>query len=150
MSESGLSIHERGSDVGLPHPCYRPPPGVMKGPTRMSDSIVFGFLIDNEDGRAWFNKSFKLQLPSNHQLDLNIPFRLNELVIKKDMAFGCCSASRRLEVVSDCLIITQIIRGPFIHDGPETYDEVVQEDLRPIPGLKEEKVKAWLEEEVGK
>ena len=55
---------------------------------------------------------------------------------------------------SDALVITQIERNPFIHDGPEMYDEVLQEDRRLIPGLKEEKVKVcqWLENlnEVGK
>jgi hypothetical protein len=30
------------------------------------------------------------------------------------------------------------------------YDEVLEEDRRPVPGVKEEKVKAWLENEVGK
>lgn len=71
---------------------------------------------------------------------LGISFQLDDLVIEKDMAFGC-----------DYLVITQIERGPFIHDGQETiYDDVLEEDRRPIPGLKEEKIKAWLEKEVGK
>ena len=116
----------------------------------MLDSIIFDLLIDNEDGRAWFKKACNYELPCNHKQDLNIPFRLNHIVIEKNMAFGCCPAPRRLELVSDCLVITQIERGPFIHDGPESYDEVLQEDRRPIPGVKEKKVKAWLEKEVGK
>ena len=66
------------------------------------------------------------------------------------MAFGCCPACpapRRLELVLDYLIIIiQIERGLFIHDDLETYEEVLQGDRRPIPGVKEEKV----EEEVGK
>lgn len=78
------------------------------------------------------------------------PFNSKTLVIEKGMAFGCCPAPRRLELVDDYLVITQIERGPFIHDGPETYDEVLQEDRRAVPGLKEEKVKTWLEKEVGK
>jgi hypothetical protein len=71
------------------------------------------------------------------------------LVIEKDI-LPLGAVPRRLELVSDYLVITQIERGPFIHDGPETYDEVLQEDRRPVPGLKEEKVKAWLEKEIGK
>ena len=66
------------------------------------------------------------------------------------MAFGCCFTPRRLELASDVLIITQIERVPFTHDGPQAYDEVLQEDRWPIPGQKEEKVKAWVEDEVGK
>ena len=66
------------------------------------------------------------------------------------MAFGSCSAPRRLERVSDSLVITQIDCGPFIHDGPEGYEEVLQEDRRPVPGVMEETVKAWLEDIVGK
>jgi hypothetical protein len=72
------------------------------------------------------------------------------LVKEKDMAFGCTSAQRRLEVVTDFLVITQIERGPFTHDDPQEYEEVLQEDCWPIPGQKEEEIKAWLENEVGK
>ena len=147
---SKFNIHVNPYPGNLPPPWYRPPPGVMKGPTRIQDSIVFGLLIDNEDGRAWFKKTYDYELRSDHRQDISIPIQLNDLVIEKDMAFGCCAAPRRLELVSDYLVITQIERGPFIHDGPETYDEVLQEDRRPIPGVKEEKVKAWLEKEVGK
>jgi hypothetical protein len=116
----------------------------------MAHSIVFGFLIDNEDGRAWYKKTYNRELRSDHREDLGIPLRLEKLVIEKGMAFGCCPAPRRLELIDDYLVITQIERGPFIFDGPETYDEVLEEDRRPIPGLKEEKVKNWLEKEVGK
>ena len=42
------------------------------------------------------------------------------------MAFGCSPVQRRLELELDFLVITQIERGPFIHDDPETYDEVLQ------------------------
>ena len=134
----------------LPPPNYRPHPSITKGPKRRSRSIVFGFLINYDDGRAWVKKTYGFELNSDHSQDLGIPLKLNILVKEKDMGFGCCPAPRRLELVSDCLIITQINRGPFIHDGPETYDEVLEEDLRPVPGVKEEQVKAWLEKEVGK
>ena len=146
-----INIHVNPNPPGtLPPPYYRPHPSITKGPKRISRSIVFGFLIDNEDGRAWFKKTSGIELKSNHSQDLSIPLKLDNLVKEMDMAFGCCPAPRRLELVSDCLVITQIDPGPFIHDGPETYDEVLEEDRRPVPGVNEEKVKAWLENEVGK
>jgi hypothetical protein len=119
----------------------------MKGPTRILDSIIFGLLIDNEEGRAWFKRKYEYELKKDHSEDLSIAMQLDDLVIENDIAFGCCPAPRRLETVSDVLVITQIERGPFIHDGPEAYEEVLQEDRKPIPGVKEEKVKAWLEKE---
>lgn len=45
-------------------------------------------------------------------------------------------------------VITQTERGPFIHDGPDAYEEVLQEDCRPIPGVKEEEVKEWLDKRI--
>ena len=139
----------RDSDI-RPPPWYRAPPGVTKGPKRTQIFIIFGILIDNEDGRAWFKETYDFELPSDHRQDLSVTIQLDDLVKEKDMAFGCTAATRRLDLFSDVLVITQIERGPFTHDGPQAYDEVLQEDRRPIPGQKEEKVKAWLENEVGK
>ncbi|KAG6820197.1 hypothetical protein H0H93_004047, partial [Arthromyces matolae] len=48
--------------------------------------------------------------------------------------------------ISDFLIITFVQRGPFTHDGPEAYEEVYDEDRKPIPGVKEEQIKAQLKE----
>jgi hypothetical protein len=110
----------------------------------------FGLLIDSEDGRAWIKKAYNCELRSDHSQDIIIPVQHNDLVKEKDMAFGCSPVQRRLELVLHFLVFTQIERGPFIHDGPKTYDEVLQDDRRPIPGQKEEKVKAWLVNEVGK
>ena len=53
------------------------------------------------------------------------------------------SRPTQLELVDDYTNWTR----PF---HPETYDDVLDEDRRPIPGLKEEKVKAWQEKEVVK
>ena len=114
------------------------------------DFIIFGILFNNEDGRTWFKEAYNFQLPSDHKRDLSVPIQLDGLLKKEGIAFGCCTAPRRLELVSDFLVITQIECGSFIHDGPETYNEVVQEDLRPVPGVKDEEVKAWIEKEVGK
>lgn len=50
------------------------------------------------------------------------------------------------QLLSSLVLITKIERGPFIHNGPEIYDEALQEDRRHIPGQKEEK---RLEKEVG-
>ena len=143
MSESDIHVNR-------PPPWYRAPPGITKGPERTQASIIFGLLVNNEEGRAWFKKTYDYELRSDHKQDLSIPIHLGDVVKEKGMAIGCCFAPRRLELVSDVLVITQIERGPFTHDGPQAYDEVLQEDRRPIPGQKEEKVKAWLENEVGK
>jgi len=149
MSE--FDIHVNPHPGTLPPPWYRPPPDVMKGPTRSADSIVFGLLIDNEAAREWFKNAYKYELRSDHSEDLSITIQLKKLVIEKGIAFGCCAAPRRLEsLVSDFLVITQIEHGPFIHDGPETYEEVLEEHRRPIPGAKEEGVKARLHKELGK
>jgi len=48
------------------------------------------------------------------------------------------------QAVCDFLVITQILQGPFIYDGPYGYEEVLEEDRRPIPGVLEEEVKAQL------
>ena len=133
--------------VKRPHPWYRAPPGVMKGPKRTLEYIIFGHLIKNEEGRAWYKKTYGYELSIDRLEDLNVPLELDELIKEKDIAFGCTSAPRRLEAVSDCLVITQIEFGPFTHT--QVDDEVLQEDM-PIPGQKEEKVKARLENEVGK
>jgi hypothetical protein len=132
-------------------PLYRPPPGVTKGRTRTGDSIIFGLLITYEVARKWLEDRFELNLASDHSEDINIPYQLNKLVLDNGIAFGCCTAPRRLDsLVSDILVITQIDpRGPFVHDGPDAYDEVLQEDRKPIPGVKEEEVKTWLMKETG-
>ena len=122
MSE--INIHVNPHPPGtVPPPYYRPHPSITKGPKRISRSIVFGLLIDNEDGREWFKKTFGFELNPNRTQDLGVPYKLDKLIKEKDMAFGCCSAQRRLELIDDYIVITQIDRGPFIHDGPETYDE---------------------------
>jgi len=57
---------------------------------------------------------------------------------------------RRLESgICDFIIITQIHYGPFTIDGPDRYEEVLQEDRKPIPGVKEEELTAWLKKELG-
>ena len=62
-------------------------------------------------------------------------------LVGKCLAFACCTAPRRLDAtLSDILVITQILQGPFVHDGPENYEEVYQEDRKPIPGVLEEEV----------
>jgi hypothetical protein len=117
----------------------------------MQNFIISGPLIDNEKGRSWFKKRFKYELSSDHLEDLNIPTRLKKFVTDKGIAFGCCAAPRRLDpFVCDFLVITDIQIGPFVNDGPDGYEEVLQTDLRPIPGVKDEEAKAWLLKELGK
>lgn len=149
MSEINIYINPHPDT--LPPPWYRPPPGVTKSRPRIQDSIIGGLLIDNREGRRWFKEAYNYELPSHHRQDVNIPTRLDKLVIEKGIALGCRTAPRRLEsAVSDFLVITQIQYGPFVNDGPDAYEEVLQEDLRPIPGVKEEEIKARLKQELGK
>jgi hypothetical protein len=145
-----VNIYENPNPKGvLPPPWYRAPPGVTKGPTRTRSSIIAGLLIANDEGRRWFKESYNYELPDHHRQDVNIPIRLRKLLEEKGIALGCCTAPRRLEsAVSDCLVITQILQDPFVHDGPEAYEEVLQEDRKPIPGVKEE-VKGQLKKEFG-
>jgi hypothetical protein len=135
---------------GLPPPWYRPPPEVTRGPTRTRASIIFGPLISNDEGRRWFKDEYDYELASHHRQDYTVPYRLRELFQQKGIAFGCIMAPRRLGGVNDFLVITQILEGPFIHDGPYGYEEVFEEDRKPIPGVLEEEVKAQLTKEFGK
>jgi hypothetical protein len=72
LSMSKFNIHVNPYPEILPPPWYRPPPGVTKGPTRIEDSIIFGLLIDYEEGRAWFKKTYDYELRSDHSEDLGI------------------------------------------------------------------------------
>ena len=112
--------------VNRPPPWFRAPPGVTKGPIRTLEYIIFGHFIENDEGRAWFKRTYGAELSSDHNQDLTIPVLLAKMVKAKDMAFGCTTAPRRLEVLPDFLVITQIERGPFTHDGPQIYEEVLQ------------------------
>ena len=134
----------------LPPPWYRPPPGVTKGPLRARTCIVAGLLITNDEGRRWFKERFNYQLADHHGQDVNVFIRLEGLVKEKGIAFGCFTAPRRLESdVTDTLVIMQIIEGPFFHDGPRSYEEVYEEDRKPVPGVREEEISVQLKKELG-
>jgi hypothetical protein len=152
MSDSTtFDNHQKPHLTGLHEhpPWYRPPVDVNKGPKRVLDSIIAGPLISNDDGREWFKRTYNYEFPS-HSQDYNMPYRLNKLVQEKGIAFACCTAPRRLDsTISDILVITQILQGPFVNDGPENYEEVYQEDRKPIPGVLEEEVVAKLKEDFG-
>jgi hypothetical protein len=51
--------------------------------------------------------------------------------------------------VSDFLVITQTQYGRWMNDGPENYEEVFQEVLKPHPSAHEDKVNDRLENELG-
>lgn len=96
-------------------------------------SIIFGLLISNDEGRKWIKDAYNYELASHLRQDYTMSYRLKQLVQEKGIAFGCCMAPCRLEsAVRDFLVITQILEGPFIHDGPYGYEEVLQEDRKPI------------------
>jgi hypothetical protein len=149
--ESYTTVHDNPHPKGaLPPIWYRPPPDVTKGPTRTRASIIAGVLIANDEGRRWFLERYNYELAKDHLEDINILIRLRKLLEEGGIALGCCTALRRLESdVSDFLVITQIQQGPFVHDGPQAYGEVLQEDRKPIPGVREEEVKARLKKEFG-
>ncbi|KAG6843694.1 hypothetical protein H0H87_001558, partial [Tephrocybe sp. NHM501043] len=141
---SNIDIHDRGTDP-LPPPWYRPRPGVTEGPKRLATSIIGGLLIDNDEGRRWFNEKSNVELASNHSQDINVNLKLIDAMAQEGIPLNCVTAPRRLEsAVSDFLIITHIQRGRFVHSGPEAYDEVYDEDKKPIPGVNEDEIKAAL------
>ena len=81
---------------------------------------------------------------------MNVFIRLEDLVKEKGITFGCFTAPRRLESnVTDTLVIMQIIEGPFFHDGPRSYEEVYEEDRKPVPGVREEEISVQLKKELG-
>ena len=72
------------------------------------------------------NESLNLELG-----DFSVPIRLDDLVTKeKDMGLMVFGSLYQM------FLSSQIERGSFIHDGPQAYDEVLQEDRRAIPGQK--------------
>ncbi|KAG6815460.1 hypothetical protein H0H87_001609 [Tephrocybe sp. NHM501043] len=140
-----IDIYDRRYEGGLPPPWYRPPPHVTEGPSRAASSIIGGLLIDNDEGRRWFKAHFDKELASDHCQDLSIAVALDRLIKELNInAFACSCAPRRLEsAVFDFIIVTYIENGHFIHNGPETYDEVC-DDRKPIPGRAEEELKEEL------
>ncbi|KAF5378109.1 hypothetical protein D9615_007563 [Tricholomella constricta] len=105
----------------------------------------------NDEGRRWFKDTYNIELADHHRQDGNVRLRLNPLLKEKNIdAYSCHTAPRRLEgVICDWLIVTQILLGPFVHNGPDYYEEVYDEKMKPVPGVKEEKVKAQLKKEFG-
>ncbi|KXN84935.1 hypothetical protein AN958_11918 [Leucoagaricus sp. SymC.cos] len=134
----------------IPPPWYRPPSGVTKGRPHLRNCIKAGLIISNEEGRRWFEQRFGVRLADHHRQDCNVPLRLNGLVQEAGIAVGCSFAPRRQESgVSDFLVITQTQYGQWMNDGPDNYEEVFQEELKPHPSVHEDKVKDRLENELG-
>ncbi|KAF5378132.1 hypothetical protein D9615_007570 [Tricholomella constricta] len=144
-------FHNPHPEGVLPPPFYRPPSSVVTGRRRTRSCIIGGLLIDNDEGRRWFKDTYNIELADHHREDMNVRLRLIPLLKEKNIdAYSCHTAPRRLEgVVCDWLIVTHIQLGPFVHSGPDYYEEVYDEDVKPVPGVKEEKVKAQLKKEIG-
>jgi len=51
---------------------------------------------------------------------------------------------------SDFLVITQVHSGLWINDGPDNYEEVLMDDVKPVAIAHGEEVKRRLESELGK
>ncbi|KAG6812467.1 hypothetical protein H0H92_002732 [Tricholoma furcatifolium] len=149
--DPNLTIHDRGAPEGqLPFPWYRPPPEVTEGPRRLRSSIVGGLLISNDEGRRWYKEMSNIELADHHRQDRSVNLKLAKQLVEKGIdAYDACTAPRRFDIVHDFLVITHIVHGPFIHDGPEHYEEVLDEDRKPTPGAKEEKAKADLLSKLG-
>lgn len=131
-------------------PWYRPPPGVTKGTPRMFGSINAGLIISNDEGRRWFKEKYGRDLLDDHRADLNVPLRLAGILRENGIAQGCIFAPRRSDpFISDFLVITQHFVGRWMNDGPDNYDEVLDEDVKPKETVVEERVKEWLLEELG-
>ncbi|KAF8815079.1 hypothetical protein BYT27DRAFT_7201182, partial [Phlegmacium glaucopus] len=140
------NIHEPSAPV-IPSPWFRPPPGVDKGTPRPRTGITAGLLVSNDERHRWFNEKFGIKLPDHHRQDVNVPLRLNRVVREAGIALGCSFASRRLDPnMNDLLVLTQILSGHWVNDGPE---EVLMEDVKPVPTANEEEVKKRLESELG-
>jgi len=151
-STNTVDIHHNPYPPGqLPPPWYRPPAHVTKGPTRTFSCIIGGLLIDNAEGRRWFKDTYGRELAAHGRQDMNVYLRLRKLFPEKGIdAFTCVLAPRRMEsAIEDFLVITHVETGSFENDGPLAYEEVLQEERRPIPGVKEERVKAQLKEAFG-
>lgn len=148
---SATKIHENPHPPEvLPPPWHLPPPNATRGSKRARACIIGGFLVDHDEGHRRFKAFYNYDLPDHHRQDLNIPIRLEKLVLEQGIALGCTFAPSRLEShLPDFLAITQVIRGPFIHDGPEMSEEVYDVERQPIEGVKETEVKEHLKESLG-
>jgi len=51
---------------------------------------------------------------------------------------------------SDFLVITQVLSGRWVNDGPDNYEEVLMADVKPVATAHEEEVKRRLESKLGK
>ncbi|KAF8875876.1 hypothetical protein CPB84DRAFT_438957 [Gymnopilus junonius] len=131
-------------------PWYRPPPDVSKGIPRLRGTINAGLLVSNEEGRRWFKQKYGIELADHHRQDMNVPLRLSNILRDEGMALGCIFAPRRSDpFVSDFLVITQCLSGCWRNDGPDNYEEVLMEDVKPMETAHEERIKMWLEKELG-
>ncbi|KAG6825900.1 hypothetical protein H0H92_001931 [Tricholoma furcatifolium] len=115
-------------------------------------SIIAGLVIHKNEGRRWLSEKYTNVQLADYVLDANVKLRLETLLVLSEEGidvYDICNAPRRLESnLYDILIVTQIERAPF-NDGHEPYDEVDDEGLKPVEGVKEAKVKAQLLEKFG-
>ncbi|KDR82866.1 hypothetical protein GALMADRAFT_134407 [Galerina marginata CBS 339.88] len=111
-------------------------------------TIKAGLLVSNEEGRRRFKEKYDIELTDLQ--DMNIPLRLSRILRDKLIALGCIYAPRRSDpFMSDFLVITQCLSGCWRNDGPDNYQEVLMEDVKPKETVNEEQVKEWLEKELG-
>ena len=110
-----------------------PSPNVTRGPKRAQARIIGGLLVDHDDGHRWLKAFYNYDLPNHHRQDFNILIHLEKLFLEQGIALGCSFALRHLESqFSDFLVITQVIRWPFVQDGPEMHEEVYDVERRSL------------------
>ncbi|EKM78311.1 hypothetical protein AGABI1DRAFT_114623 [Agaricus bisporus var. burnettii JB137-S8] len=131
-----------------------------KGTLRQKSCIIGGLFIENNEGRRWFKDTFGHELASNHSEDVSIlmalmkdlePHGIDARGVSfvapwpdfhtKDVSLECSTF--------DFLVITYVERGPFLYDGPNGCEFVLDEQRKPLPGVKEAHVKEQLKKEFG-
>lgn len=134
-----------------------PVPDDKKGTLRQRSCIIGGLLIENDEGRRWFKDTFGHELASDHTEDISVMVALwrkldpdgmdTPTVCLVSQCHGCHSNGHNAQCfVFDFLVITYIEPGPFWHDGVNDCDFVLDEQLKPCPGVKETEVKQQLKE----
>jgi hypothetical protein len=133
-----------------------------KGRIRNRSCIVGGLFISGKEGVRWWESISGCELADDHSEDLSVVMTLWKKLKEHGItdARRVCLIDHCLEVCHadespadlkalDFLVVTYIERGPFCHDGVDNCEYIVDEERKPHPGVKEEKVKEQLKELFG-
>lgn len=137
-------------------PSNGPPPDITERHPRLRRAINAGLVVSNDMGRRWWKDKYGSELSDDHWEDFNVPLRLGQILREHGICEGCIFAPRRPDpqqsgpYMSDFLVITQYFIGVWTNEGPDDYEEVLMEGVKPVETEVEERVKKWLKEELGK